>query len=581
MRFASSSSSLNCFIILSLQIVTFKTLWDLVLAGSFFESSSQYLPSADTLTQFEASTSAVEQLSLVWHTFSAISRSSSSLCPPLLTEPAYVPQLSRFVAFLFLLAPSRTKFQEVLSCLVVSPLASELLCEMVRKGWVPLEPIVEAVIALATASSSSSNSGVSSAPDEVQDSFKLSRSPSLATSEEQPSAIELTGTAWDEIARWAPSSAALQSTTTMMLTALIALFDPPQLVFIRSRLSAHQLFPLLCLQMTRERLHDLPAFLDSALDETVRRLSGFSSPETSPLPRALSRLDEHWLFSSFSPENTGSLLGELLLDLLRALRALLSQGDGGGAEGGSLVEALTDQFRLSIRIVCALLSAVPNIHSLPRPETLPQPPSRDQSKPWIEVELERLLESLQELSSSPESPLFQSPSASLCRLMATVVFVFIISARRTPHSHTAPPPSSATDQLHLTLLSRLSSLLLHFQCADQLEHRSYGLYLRCCLSLDRVGFLREASAREICLDRFIDFLPQSSFLFLSYTVLSWHHMQQQAPEMRSDSLIERRELLLDMVLSSLPLLTSSPLTRSAVPRSSHPGRHLESLRVPR
>lgn len=532
----------------------FKSLWDHLLTHPFPSLPPlPPLPKNSQLSchQFEILLPNLK-LELVWNHLIQISE-TYSYCPQLLCQREYLLDLTRLLALILLLTPNKQKFKTILSCIVVSPIASEIFIEIIQKKWIPLEWMIDGFISIMKEDLSSvpaaSSTGMPS------DGFKISRSPSFTTeviAETSPSPDPDTPvtTIWDQILPLNESSLmSLRSTLATMLQLFIPQLNEVQFTLIRSKFSQNQLFPNLCLDFTRERLHDLLEYLDSLLDSTVQRLSGFS--QDGGTTSTVSRLDEHWLFSQLSLEKTSELLNEIFLNFDDTLRSLDS-------DSPSISATLT----IIIRLISTLLTSTSNIHKLPCPASFQSSSPSLSSRNWIEIRLETSLQIVQTLQIGSLSESIVSISSHLIRLVTTLVFVYIISARRHHPSnfhHLGAPAGSQTGD-HFSLLAQLSQLLRSnpFSSHEKLNqnHVVYCLYLKCCLSLDRIGFLRDSCAKEIRLDRFIDFFPQNSFLYLSHVVGNFH--QQQLTDTKSHSFIEKNpESLLSTVSPSLhfPSLT--------------------------
>jgi hypothetical protein len=556
----------------------FKVLWDLILANSFHPSQDCHRFSTKQI-QFE-SFSSIEKLELVWYSLVQISQ-TYSFCPQLLCQREYLTDLSRILTVILLVAPTKQKFVTILSCVVISPICSELLTEIINKKWIPLENILDGFVSIMRGTAQRGIHDPSPGTLDIStEGFKITRSPSLMTEftaeiQTTPEA-DLTAGAmvWnqilppsnDEIANKS-SSGSLKSTLATMLLSLIPQLNREQFISIRSKFSRNQLFPRLCLDFTKkQRLDDLLEYLNSLLDDTVLSLSGFSlyeskggsgasvSAGSGQLP-LVSRLDEHWFFSRLSLEEASVLLGEIFVTLEHTLDSCSNPKDEGEGEHSNC-NPHRQTLTMIIRLISALLTSTPNIHKLPCPPLLafqsspvsatsPASPTFFVSRNWIEMQIEAVLESVRNLSARGER--HGSSSSHLIRLVTTLVFVFIISARRHHPSNTAPSIAAsagagAHSLDHSPLLTQLAQLLQQSvspssSSASKKQQREaqedaqdkeiFCLYLKCCLSLDRIGFLRDSCAKEICLDRFIDFFPQNCYLYLFHVVNSFHQQQLQ------------------------------------------------------
>lgn len=431
------------------------------------------------------------------------------MCPELLYQQSYFDDLSRIIAIFLLIAPSKKQFQKIISCLIISPLSSDILMMLIDKNWIPLEDLIDGLAAIM----------MDSRP--VQHEIELSRSPSLVKGNENlPDIADLSGTFWDQLISLNSlenkSKAVLRSTATTMINSLLQKCNQSQLLIFRSKLSFYKLLPSLCLKITREKLFDMWVYLDSMLDTTIQSLTGYSE---GAVPLAIARLDEHWFFSSLTPTIVSELLSSLFLDLRGCLQ-----------RAGGEVDETRNLYTL-VRLICALFSSTSNIHKVPCPSSA-DVVGISADFDWIK---DHVIQTLHCLQSLP--PPVQATFPFLFRLSTSLVFVYIISSRR------QNPSTQVTD--HMDLLSKYDQLRETFHCPDR-DHKVYCQYLTLCFSLDKIGFLRDACSREISLERFIDFLPQTSFLYLSNIIRNFSQNRGESALFGST-----KEKLLTEVSSSL------------------------------
>ncbi len=367
--------------------------------------------------------------------------------------------------------------------------------------------------------------------------LKLSRAPSTVT--DVPSVAPLIAplefNGWDQLkSSTLRQTVSLNSTISLLLFRISQSCDLSQLSWIRSKLTAHRLFPNLCLQFTTLKLGDLSAYLDFVIDET-NQVPETADPEVHISGYGISRLDDHWLFSNISLEFSGEMIRMLFVEahaLFDRLRhpLILTQ-----------YEEIQQSSAVLIRVLCALLTAQPNIHKVPFPSSVVEGYSHELQTHWIEQEVGALLRTFQDLPKE----IFQTyPTAPFIRLLTCLVFVWITSARK---QYSSSNNGSPTFIDHQAILLGLSTILSHTQSRDTNDRMVYYFYIRACLSLDRIGFLRDAFSKELCLDRFIDFLPQNAFLYLSRVISTYQQKTGSLDECELPFIEQRKEKLLTEV----------------------------------
>eukprot|EP00602_Paraphysomonas_sp_CaronLab_P013202 CAMPEP_0185044332 /NCGR_PEP_ID=MMETSP1103-20130426/43389_1 /TAXON_ID=36769 /ORGANISM="Paraphysomonas bandaiensis, Strain Caron Lab Isolate" /LENGTH=931 /DNA_ID=CAMNT_0027584585 /DNA_START=1202 /DNA_END=3997 /DNA_ORIENTATION=+ len=139
---------------------------------------------------------------------------------------------------------------------------------------------------------------------------------------------------------------------------------------------------------------------------------------------------------------------------------------------------------------------------------------------------------------------------ALCRSAIALVISYISSTRR--FAALSSSSERGIDYLHTyTLLCHIVTPL-PFESLLVYQHNCFCYFIRCCTSLNRIAALREICAKHLGIASLLEYVPHSSYLFLSQ-VLTSSVIDSDASDSSPGSLIEKDHEVLLRHFLELPI----------------------------